>query len=142
MGKVRTLVEFNTSGLVFDTVRAKKVLDNLALNESVQIKMLHYNFVSREIIRAMNVTHLQHDYVTDIITFDYSDGKGIVGEIYMCPEVITDNALNLGVSLKDEMMRVVIHGLLHLIGYNDQTPEERAVMRRKEDEYLYKVLAV
>jgi probable rRNA maturation factor len=114
----------------------------LATGEGVRIKKLHYSFVSREIIQEINQEHLSHDYETDVITFDYSEGNIIVGEVFLCPSVILENSKSLAVSFEEELLRVVLHGLLHLIGYDDQTPDQISAMREKEDEYVKKVLAI
>ena len=84
----------------------------------------------------INNKHLQHDYFTDIITFDYSKGNRISGELYVSVDRVKDNATALGLTYESELTRVVAHGILHLIGFKDKTKEEAAVMRSKEDEVL------
>lgn len=139
MGQSRSAIVFNTGEVKFNSEAAESRLLILAKGEGVRIKKLHYSFVSREIIQEINREHLSHDYETDVITFDYSEGNLIVGEIYLCPSVILENSKNHSVSFEEEILRVVLHGLLHLIGYDDQTPKQILEMREKEDEYLQKV---
>jgi rRNA maturation RNase YbeY len=91
----------------------------------------------------INSRHLQHDTFTDIITFDYSetDSKGkvkVVGEIYISVDRVKDNALKFKERDQVELLRVILHGLLHLCGYKDKNPKEQALMRAKEDFYLEK----
>ena len=85
---------------------------------------------------SINKEHLQHDYYTDIITFDYSRGKKISGELFISVDRVRDNAGLLGVDYKLELVRVVAHGILHLIGFKDKTEGQATEMRRREDEVL------
>ena len=84
----------------------------------------------------MNKRHLNHDYYTDIITFSYGNGLVISGDLFISVDRVYENANKEGVSKQNEIARVMIHGLLHLCGYNDKTDEEIRVMRSKEKEYL------
>ncbi len=102
----------------------------------ISTERIQYKFVSREMIVKINTAHLQHFYETDIITFDFSTGKRLVGDVYVCQEVVRDNSAALNLTFENELMRVIIHGLLHLVGYGDSNPAEVKLMRRKENEYL------
>ena len=93
-------------------------------------------FCSDEALLAINRQYLQHDYLTDIITFDYSEGETISGDLMISIDTVRSNAELYGTSFRDELMRVIIHGILHLCGYGDKTPEEEKQMRALEDKYL------
>jgi rRNA maturation RNase YbeY len=136
VGKGRSVDFINGDDFNLDYKSIELRLIALAHREGKSLKKIQYNFVSREMILKINASHLQHNYETDIITFDYTSGDRIVGDIYVCPEVVRENSTVLNNSFENELMRVVVHGLLHLIGYGDSTQEELVVMRRKEDEYL------
>jgi probable rRNA maturation factor len=111
----------------------------VADQEQRRIAEINYIFCSDEHLRGINVEFLDHDYYTDIITFDNSTaGSGIAGEMYISTERVADNARQLGIDFDQELRRVMVHGLLHLIGYGDKSPEESQVMREKEDFYLVK----
>ncbi len=97
---------------------------------------LSYTFCEDNEIRELNQQHLQHDYPTDIITFDYSSPGVLKAEIYIGIEVVEQNANRFEVSLQEEVCRVIIHGVLHAMGYNDQTTEESQEMRQNEDKCL------
>jgi probable rRNA maturation factor len=84
----------------------------------------------------MNSKFLKHNYPTDVITFDYSSGKILSGDIYISLDTIKYNSRNLNVSYAQEINRVMIHGLLHLLGFKDKFKKEKAVMRFREDLYL------
>lgn len=102
------------------------------------IEGINYVFCSAERHRAMNIEFLGHDYFTDIITFDDSNLKEgyIAGDIFIDVETVRDNARIYGTTARREMLRVVVHGVLHLCGQKDKTPRTERVMHRKEDKYL------
>ncbi|GAB4048386.1 rRNA maturation RNase YbeY [Spirosoma litoris] len=105
--------------------------------EGFAVGDLNYIFCSDEHVLQVNRDYLQHDYYTDIITFDQSEEDDkIEGDIFVSVERVADNATQLGVSAEQEMRRVLAHGLLHLCGYGDKTDEEAAQMRAKEEEWL------
>ncbi len=93
-------------------------------------------FCSDNYILDVNMKYLQHDYFTDIITFDYCEGDTVSGDLFISVDSVRENALYYGTEFEDELNRVMVHGLLHLIGYDDHTEEEQKVMREKEDYYL------
>ena len=84
----------------------------------------------------MNQDYLDHHFFTDIITFDYKEGNTISGDIFISIDRVADNANKLSLPFIDELHRVIIHGVLHIIAYRDKTPEEEKLMRSKEDFYL------
>ena len=93
-------------------------------------------FCSDKYILDVNLRYLHHDYYTDIITFDYCEGKKLSGDLFISIDTVRENALEYGVEFDDELHRVMVHGLLHLIGYDDHTPEEEKIIHEKEDYYL------
>lgn len=116
----------------------KAWLDRIVRDNNNTIVGLHYTFCSDEQLLEINQKYLNHDYYTDIITFDLSEGGNeIEGDIYISLDRVKDNAktnLNNG---HDELLRVMVHGLLHLIGFGDKTPKQIKLMRQKEDEAIH-----
>lgn len=114
-------------------------LREVAASEGYELGDVNYIFCSAERLLQMNKEFLQHDYFTDIITFDYSDRKGsgvVSGDVFIDVETVADNARIYGYTKLEEMRRVVVHGVLHLCGQKDKTPRANAQMHRKEDKYL------
>ncbi|GAB0154822.1 rRNA maturation RNase YbeY [Chryseobacterium sp. Alg-005] len=113
-------------------------LEDLIISEEKKLGEINYIFCDDEYLLKVNQDYLQHDYYTDIITFDYVKGKTISGEIFVSLQRISDNASTLSKNYEEELRRVLAHGILHLCGYKDKTEEEEKEMRRKEDVYLAK----
>lgn len=112
-------------------------LKRQAEEEGYSVGDLNYMFCSDEHVLQVNRDYLQHDYYTDIITFDMSEEEDMIeGDIFISVERVLDNASRLAVPADQEMRRVLAHGLLHLCGYGDKTEEEAALMRQKEDEWI------
>ena len=107
-----------------------------ALHPSARLKKIDVYGVSDNELLEINNKHLQHNYYTDIITFDYSRGNRISGELHISVDRVKYNASALGLAYELELLRVIAHGILHLIGFKDKTKEEEAVMRSNEDEVL------
>ena len=101
--------------------------------EDLELGDLSFVFCSDDFLYQMNIDYLEHDTLTDIITFDYRVGSLINGEVYISTDRVADNAKDFEVSFKHELHRVVIHGVLHICGYGDLTKEEEKLMRSKED---------
>lgn len=95
-----------------------------------------YIFCSEEKILEINRQYLNHDYFTDIITFDYSEKNVISGDIFISPETLKTNAIQFNVTYEEELLRIIIHGILHLCGQDDKTPESKLQMTAKEDKAL------
>lgn len=93
-------------------------------------------FCSDNYILDVNKQYLDHDYFTDIITFDYCEGDRLSGDLFISVDSVRENAIEYGTEFNDEMNRVIVHGLLHLIGYDDHCEEDIAEMRKKENYYL------
>ena len=93
-------------------------------------------FCSDNYILDINQRYLQHDYFTDIITFDYCEGNVLSGDLFISVDSVRENALYYGTEFEDELNRVIVHGALHLIGYDDHSEEDIAMMRSKENYYL------
>jgi rRNA maturation RNase YbeY len=114
-------------------------LRTVAKSEGYTLGDVTYIFCSSAVHRQMNIDYIGHDYFTDVITFDYSDLKGegyVSGDIFIDVETVADNARIYGSTARQEMLRVVVHGLLHLCGQKDKTPRAEKQMHRKEDKYL------
>jgi rRNA maturation RNase YbeY len=118
--------------------RLKQFLLHLANKENTPIKELTIVFCSNAYILNINKQFLNHPYFTDIITFDLTEKneKEISAEIYISVDQVKSNAIDLDTSFKEELHRVVFHGLLHLCGFNDKTPRQKTLMTKKENEYL------
>ncbi len=107
-------------------------------NENYMTGTINIIVTSDEKLLETNKNYLGHDYYTDIITFNSNKGNIINGELYISFDRVSENASNYGVSFVDELKRVIIHGVLHLVGYNDKLPEEKKQMTIKENQYLNK----
>lgn len=121
----------------FPKTKLKSFLKVLFKNEGKQLGELNYVFCSDEYLLDINRRFLNHDYYTDIITFDISENKTeVTGEIYISIDRVKDNAVQLQQTTQRELLRVILHGALHLCGYKDKTKTQQKVMRQKEDDYL------
>lgn len=97
---------------------------------------ISYIFCSDQYLHELNVKHLNHNTLTDIITFDYCEKNRVNGDLFISIDRVKDNAKSFNSSIENELHRVMIHGILHLCGYKDKTPEDQNVMSAKEDFYL------
>jgi len=113
-------------------------LTNVVEENKFEVGELNYIFCIDDYLLAMNREHLQHDYYTDIITFNYNEGFSLSGDLFISYDRIIDNASELNVSVHDELCRVMVHGVLHLIGFNDKTDADQEMMTQKENEFLNK----
>lgn len=111
-------------------------LGEVITQESHQIGPLSIILCSDAYLHKMNVEYLQHDEYTDVITFDYSEGTTCSGDVFISLERVEENASKNNASQQDELKRVMVHGLLHLLGYKDKDPEDKRIMKAKEDYYL------
>ena len=108
----------------------------VAQSEAKRLGDIAIIFCSDNYILDINIKYLQHDYYTDIITFDYCEADTLSGDLFISVDSVRENASFYGSSFPDELNRVIVHGLLHLIGYDDHSEEDIAVMRAKENYYL------
>lgn len=121
----------------------KSIFQDLALSisdrESASFRFIEIVYVDEDLIVRINKEYLDRDYITDIITFRYDESEGkseIEGTIFCCAPRIAEQAEEFNEPTEREFLRVYIHGLLHLMGYDDQTDEDKKQMRAKEDEYI------
>lgn len=132
-------VAFLNKGIAFRFTEARKTsrwLMQIALAEGRRIDFLSYVFASDPFVANLNRKYLRHNTLTDILTFDYSEGGPLTGEIYISITRVRENAKAYGEPFSHELRRVIVHGLLHLLGYDDTTPRMAARMRRKEEACL------
>lgn len=111
-------------------------LSEIVDNEGFRIGDVNYIFCNDDYLLDINQRYLNHDTYTDVIGFDYTKGKTLSGDIYISTERVTENAQKFNQVEADEMRRVIIHGLLHFMGYKDKTDTEASMMKSKEDEAL------
>jgi len=117
----------------------KKYIKLLIISEFKKMGDITVIFCSDNYLLDVNIQYLKHNYYTDIITFNYVEGNTISGDLFISVERVIENAQNFKTSWVKELYRVIFHGLLHLTGYNDKTPEESKIIREKEDKYLSEV---
>lgn len=111
-------------------------ISKVCLSENHQLGEISIIFCSDEYLLEMNRIHLDHDYYTDIITFDYTDNQIVSGDLFISIDRVRENASDFHVSFQHELHRVMIHGVLHLCGYKDKSDEEEKLMRSKENNAL------
>lgn len=109
-------------------------ISKVILSESKKEGDINYVFCDDEYILEINKQYLDHDYYTDIISFDYSVGNELNGDIFVSIERVKENATDFNATFDEELKRVIIHGILHYCGYKDKSEEDEALMRSKEDE--------
>ena len=125
-------IKFQLKGKLLNNRWLKMVVES----EVKRLGDLSIIFCSDPYILDINLRYLQHDYFTDIITFDYCEKDILSGDLFISIDSVRENAGFYKASFETELRRVMVHGLLHLIGYDDHTPEEQKTMRAKEDYYL------
>lgn len=120
----------------FNVALVERWIEQVAKNHDRVLGPLTYVFCNDEKIIEVNREFLQHDYYTDIITFDYSRSRMVSGDMFISLDTVASNATMVGCDYEHELMRVVVHGVLHLCGINDKGPGEREIMEAHEDEAL------
>lgn len=116
--------------------KIKKLIKYIINNESFIQGFITIILTTDNKLLTLNQKYLAHDYYTDVITFDYSEGKNISGEIYISYERVLQNSVKYNTYFQAELNRVIIHGILHLCGYKDKTENQKELMRNLEDKYL------
>jgi len=133
------MISYFTEDIRFE-LKAKlfnnKWLKMVAESEIRRIGDISIIFCSDNYILDINMKYLQHDYFTDIITFDYCDGPKLSGDLFISIDSVRENSVLYGSDFQEELNRVMVHGLLHLIGYDDHKEEDQKIMRQKENYYL------
>lgn len=114
----------------------KQAVKELVSNEGKSLKDLSLVFTDDDYLLEVNKQYLNHDYFTDVITFDYSEFPNVSGDVMISLERVKDNALSMGLAYEHEFYRVVFHGVLHLCGYKDKKKDDVLLMREKEDFYI------
>lgn len=136
------MITFHTEDIempVLDERKVGKWIRAVAADYGFAVGNIHYIFCSDERELAVNREFLRHDYYTDVITFDYSTAQTLNGDIFISLETVRSNAEMVGTSFDHELMRILIHGVLHLTGQGDKTPETKAEMTAKEEKALKKL---
>lgn len=116
--------------------KLKQWIKAITEKEKHQLGQINYIFCTDDELLEINIRHLNHNTLTDIITFDYTDGKTIHSDIYISVERVEENAKKFKVTFEEELHRVMIHGILHLCGYKDKTKADAELMRKKENASL------
>lgn len=120
-----------------EKIKIRRFIDYLFEKEGIPLKRINYIFCDDEFLLGINQCFLKHDVYTDIITFDLSEeNSAITGEVYISIDRIKENAKFFRTATKEELLRVIIHGALHLCGYNDKKKAEKELMRNMENEFI------
>ena len=136
------MITFSSENIPMPTLSLPQVerwIRAVAAQYGYSVGELNYIFCDDEKILAVNREFLQHDYYTDVITFDYTTRTRVNGDIYISLDTVASNADQVGAPFLHELHRIIIHGLLHLTGQADKTPETKAQMTAKEDDALRKI---
>lgn len=130
------MINFIAENIEFPDIEQDKTVSwikNTAAFQSKKVGNINYIFCSDERILEINKQFLQHDYFTDIITFDYTQGNKIAGDIFISIDTVKSNSEEQNTNYNEELLRIIIHGVLHLCGQNDKNPTDKEEMTRKEN---------
>ena len=133
------MITYQTDGVEMPDIKKREITEwikAVATSYGLRVGEIAYIFCSDEKILEVNRQYLQHDYYTDIITFDYCEGKRIAGDLFISLDTVRTNAEQFGTEYDTELHRVIIHGILHLCGINDKGPGEREIMEAAENKAL------
>ena len=132
-------ITFNAENIDFPKIKKRETanwIKTVAKNYKKETGEISYLFCTDEKILEINRQYLQHDFYTDIITFDYSEGDRISGDIFISLDTVLSNSVQYDTCFEEELYRVIIHGILHLCGLHDKTEADAAEMRKAEDKAL------
>lgn len=133
-------INYFSEDVAFSLQHEEKIsqwLEDIAASHEYQVETINYIFCSDDYLLDINKTYLQHDYYTDIITFDNSSSHHLIeSDIFISIDRVTDNAKEIGIPFEEELHRVLVHGLLHLVGFDDKGDDHKILMRQKEDACL------
>lgn len=137
------MIEFNyeTEFTLSNQEKITSWIENCISNEGFELGEINYIFCDDTYLHKLNVEFLNHDTLTDIISFDNTLGKIVNGDVFISIERVKDNALLFQTTFDEELHRVMIHGVLHYVGYKDKSEAEKEAMRNKENQYLLKLKA-
>ena len=127
---------FTNSFTLKNKRKIKNWLKDTILNEKKKVGDINYIFCSKEYLKKMANDYLSKNYETDVISFDFSNDNKISGDIYISSETVKKNSIIFNVCFNNELRRVMVHGLLHLLNYNDKSKQELKIMREKENFYI------
>ena len=133
------MIRYHTQDVTMPAIDPQRIsqwIDAVAASHGRRLGEVNYIFMDDPGILAVNRQFLGHDYYTDIITFDYTEGDILSGDLFISIDSVRENARIYGATFEDELDRVMVHGVLHLLGYDDHTDEQTAVMREKENYYV------
>jgi len=132
------MIAFNyeTNFNIADEKKTSEWILSCIENEDFELGEINYIFCDDDYLHKINVEFLEHDTLTDIISFDYTMGKLIAGDIFISTQRVQENASEFKVSFEEELHRVIIHGVLHYMGFKDKTDEQKQLMRDKENNCL------
>lgn len=134
------MIQFHTEDISFDFHQLSNIpswIESVVASEDFSLQEVNFIFCSDQYLLQINIFYLQHDYFTDIITFDNSDQPGVIeGDIFISIDRVQENSLLQQTSFINELLRVVIHGILHLMGYDDKDDNSKITMRKMEDKCL------
>lgn len=137
------MISYNAEGVKMPAIKRRENsawVKAVAASYGKKVGEIAYIFVNDKKILDVNRQYLQHDYYTDIITFDYSDDDTISGDLFISLDTVHSNAEQIGTTYEQELRRVIIHGILHLCGINDKGPGEREKMEAAEDKALNMII--
>ena len=136
------MVTFHVENISFklsNRQRLKTWIKQVVADEAKTLGDVSCIFCSDDHLLSINKTYLNHDYFTDVVTFDYSERQVVSGDIFISVDTVRTNAQKYSVSFENELCRVMVHGILHLCGYKDSSKSEKLAMREREDFHLAKI---